>query len=63
MWNTQNSSSPSDYWPNSLTDEEFRALVNRIGLIERWPEPIKWKESEGQLIDSKPTDQPAQNKV
>lgn len=60
MWNTQPC---SDYWPNSLTDEEFRALVNRIELIERWPEPIKWKESKEQLIDSEPTEQPAQNKA
>ena len=63
MWNTQNGLDMSEYWPNTLSDEEFRALVNRIRLIEQWPDPIKWKESKEQLIDSKPTNQPAQNKA
>ena len=60
MWNTQPC---SDYWPNSLTDEEFRALVNRIGLIERWPEPLKWKEEKEQPIETTKQPEAATNKV
>jgi hypothetical protein len=32
MWNTQNSSSPSDYWPNTLSEAEKQALYKRLNF-------------------------------
>lgn len=32
MWNTQNSSDPSDYWPNNLTSEQKKELFSRMNL-------------------------------
>lgn len=64
MWNTQNSSDPSDYWPKNLTEAEKQALMKRLNftavvnlrmVLDR---DVERKQAQQNQID-----QPAQNKA